>query len=411
MKIFIIILFLILIVSMIFIIILKRNKKKKMSIILDNKENYFPQVQIVEDDEIVPVEKNKIKNLDVKNAISKIDNYLPKGVLIKNNVENATEILKEGRAYFSAAKDGVENMLEVNGSNEVYGIQMKNKKFNKQTKFLNETDIIQEQAKNELVNAGFSAASMIVGQYYMDEINNKLEDISESIDKISEVQDSEYTGKIGSIITKVREVIEYKDEILNNKYSRDKRYDEIMFVEKDCKELLGEANDMINKILKKNNNINYEKYIKEIKNINTWFVRQQLLQDLLLQIDDIRYVLANGNESAKLSHNTYNKYAITTNQVNNKLENWNKNNIEKFGIDIQQSRKNGKLYFIRKNTIGKIKEEWAYDKVKDKEKLLIGKQINIKEFKEYNDKKRDEVIKIQRYKGEYYNLLAKDDEE
>ena len=79
----------------------------------------------------------------------------------------------------------------------------------------------------------------------MNEINNKLEDIKNDINEISNYLDSEYQGKLINIISKLKEITDNRIEILNNEFSTKKRYDEIIDLEKECKILLGQANDEI----------------------------------------------------------------------------------------------------------------------------------------------------------------------
>ena len=212
----------------------------------------FPNIQIIEDDSIVPVESNRISDIDIKNAIATIDNISTKSYVVGNNIKTATELAKNNRAFFSAAKEGTEKMLGVKGTNEVYGIQMKDGAFNKQTKFIREDQLIESTAKNAIVHAGFNAASMVVGQYYMNEINCKLENIQNNIKDIQSDLDAEYQGKLMHIIAKIKEIIDNKNEILNNAFLRDKRYDEISREEANCTTLLGQANSKIKDYTSKN---------------------------------------------------------------------------------------------------------------------------------------------------------------
>ena len=378
--------------------------KNEISFFINDKENLFPTIQIIENENFVPLEQNKIIESDIKQAISTFDNSIPNFVEIGQNIKNATEMLNSEKTFFSSAKKGTENMMKVKGSNEVYGIQMKGKKIGKQTKFLNEEKLVHSYGKNAIVNASFSAAAMVVGQYYMNEINNKMDVIKNDIQGISDFLDSEYKSKLEFIISKIREIIDNKIEILGNNYLRDKRYDEILNLETKCTELLGQANEMIKtKII--DEEIDYKKYEEYIKEIQKWFQRQQLLQSLLLEIENLRYVLAYGNESSKLSHTQYNNYLNQINSVNEKLENWHKINAEKLGIDKKSKRRKTSLFKIRKNTIGRINEDWAYRKLKDDIVAIMECQTNIKKQTPYINKKQDEKIKIQKYKGEYYNLL------
>ena len=227
------------------------SNEKENTILKQNSSNYFPTIQIIEDNKIMPSEKNKIKDSNIKNAIATIDNMLPKSAIISNNIKNGTKLLNSNRAFFSAVKKGTENMQSVGNTGRVRGIQMIKDKltqrmlFNKQTEFTREDVLVKSAGKNALVNAGFNTASMIVGQYYMNEINNKLEDIKNDINEISNYLDSEYQGKLMNIISKLKEITDNRIEILNNEFSTKKRYDEIIDLEKECKILLGQANDEI----------------------------------------------------------------------------------------------------------------------------------------------------------------------
>ena len=403
------------IVTIVFIIILiyvlkfrKRldsKEEQKVGILVNNSNSSFPTIQIVENKTLIPDEKNKIKDSDIKKAISIIDNTVTNSAMIGRNLKNSTELLNNNRAFFSASKKGTENMMKVKGTNEVYGTQVINNKFNKQTKFANENQLVKRAGKDALVNAGFSTVSMVVGQYYMNEINNKLDDLKEGINGISDYLDSDYKSRIAHIISKMKEIIENKVEILANEFSMNKRYDDILELESECSKLLGQANEMIKNNIKEID-IDYKKYEKQLKEIYKWFSRQRILQTLLLEIGNLRYVLANGNETSKLSHTQYNNYLLQSNNVDEELEKWHNSISQKLGIDIKEARRNGKFFNVKKNTIGKINEEWAYHKINENVVKLIESQTNVKKLEPYISKKQDEIIKIQKYNGEYYNLLG-----
>ncbi|WP_304683109.1 hypothetical protein [uncultured Clostridium sp.] len=398
-------------VSIIVFCFIKLNKNTKDKIVeekngklINNVESTFPDIQIIENNTLAPLEKNKISDSSIEHSIAILDNSISNSIMVGKNIKNATELLNNKRAFFSATKKGTENMIKINGTNERIGTQAINGKFNKQTKFLEENRLIQSSGKDALLNAGFSATSMIVGQYYMNEINNKLDIIKDNIQGISDLLDSEFQGKLGQIISKMQEIIDNKVEILNNEYSRDKRYNEVLDLEQSCTKLLGQANEMI-----KNNitdeNIDYKKYERQTNEIYKWFSRQQILRMLLIKIGDLRYVLSYGNETSKLSHTQYNYYIKQINSVNEELENWHKLMSKKLGIDTKEFRRNGKFYTIKKNTIGKIKEDWAYHKLNNDIVALIDNQSNIERLIPYTNKKQDDIIKIQKYNGKYYNLL------
>ena len=165
----------------------KNNKKEKVikkevSLSVDNNISNFPDIQIIENATLIPSEKNKIVDSNVKNAISILDNSVSKSAMVGKNLGTASKALNSDRAFFSAAKSGTENMMKMKGSNEFIGTQMVDGKFSKQTRFLSEDKMMANMGKDALVNACFNAASMVVGQYYMNEINDKLENIKHDID-------------------------------------------------------------------------------------------------------------------------------------------------------------------------------------------------------------------------------------
>lgn len=381
---------------------INKNDEKEIGILVNDKNSFFPTIQVIENNAIIPSESNIIKDVEIKKAISLIDNSVVNSAIIGNNLKTSKKLLDNSRAFFSASKNGTENMLNVKGTNMVYGTQMKDGLFNANTKFTREDNLIKSASQNSLVNAGFATASMLVGQYYMNEINNKLEILKENIQDISDFLDSAYQSRLAKIISKMQEIIDNKQEILNNEYSRNKRYDDVLRLEDTCIELLGQANDIIKRNISKDD-IDYKKYEKTLNEISKWFSRQQILQRLLLEIGNLRYVLAYGNETSKLSHTQYNNYLLLTNETNDNLEKWHNSIGNNLGIDVKELRRNAQLF--KKYTIGLINENWAYSKINDKTGKNITNQTNIIKLKPYNSNKQDEVIKIQRYNGEYYNLI------
>lgn len=406
----------IIIITIVLIYVLKYNKKniskeeKEIGMLASDNNSNFPTIQIIENNTLVPDEKNKINDLDIKKSISIIDNTVVNASMIGKNLKNSAELLNNNRAFFSAVRKGTENMQTVGKTGKVYGSQMKKDKltkrmlYDKQTVFTKEDTLIKSAGKNALVNAGFNTASMIVGQYYMNEINNKLDELQENINGISDYLDSEYKSRIAYIISKIKEITENKIEILSNEFSCNKRYDDILELENDCSKLLGQANEMIKNNIKRDN-LDYSKYEKKLKEAYKWFSRQQILQTLLLEIGNLRYILAKGNETSKLSHTQYNNYLLQSNNVNELLKQWHDTISLKLGIDVNQARRNARFFKAKKYTIGKINEDWAYNKLDEKVVKLIENQTNAKKLEPCMNNKQDEIIKIQKYNGEYYNLF------
>ena len=378
----------------------------------DEQPSYFPAIQIIENNDIIPSNKALIKNEVVKSTLSKIDNVAPKTSNIASSSKNAVELAKNGKVLFSASVEDANKMINV-GKNKVIGTQVdviKNKKlgrkenlFTGQTQFTKETELSKDLTKQQLTDVGMNAASMIVGQYYMSEINDKLASMKESIDNISIFQTSEYKSRIISIVSKIDEVTKNQIDIMSNEETRKNSYHDIKDLESECTKLLGQANEQICENIK-DNSLSAKNYFEKVKVVDEWYKWQQTTLSLLLKIGDLRYTLANGSEKDSLSHHQYNNYLDRTNEINKKLELWHDNYINKYGIDIDKHRKNGSLFKVRKKTIGLIKEEWNYNKVEDSTIKQIADQIESKKYNKLISDKKDDVILIQKYKGNYYNV-------
>lgn len=399
--------------------VINNNKKKENNVELKNEStndlvnsntSYFPSIQIIENNIIIPDEKNIIKNEEIKNTLATIDNIAIKGGMVANSSKKIIELANSGRVIFSASAEDAAKMIK-NSEGKYLGTQVskienlltgkRKNSFTGQTQFTKESSLIDNVKKQELTNMTMNAASMVVGQYYMSEINDKLEEMKESIDNIATFQTSEYKGKIIAIVSKIDEITKNQYDILSNNEARKNSYHDVKDIEAECTKLLGQANTIIMNNIK-DKNLNTKQYFEKIEKIEEWFKWQQITQSLLLKIEDLRYTLANGSEKNSLSHHQFNNYIELTGKVNEQLELWHDNYIKKIGIDIDKSRKKGNLFTIRKNTIGLINKDWNYDKIDKEIVRKIATQIEPKKYNKVINNKKDELIIIQKYKGNYY---------
>ena len=80
---------------------------------------------------------------------------------------------------------------------------------------------IDNAAANKLAVAGtanavMGVASMIVGQYYMTEINDQLEDINARIEKIADFQQNEFKSKVYALVAEVQKSSTFQVETIEN---------------------------------------------------------------------------------------------------------------------------------------------------------------------------------------------------
>ena len=135
------------------------------------------------------------------------------------------------------------------------------------------------------VTSGVMAiASMVVGQYYMTQINDQLGDINKELDKLSSFQDKEFMAKIYAIIAEVQTCSQFKLEIVDNEEQRKRELDHLKSLEHECAELLGQANLTL-KDFEKKTNLDYSEYEKYVFEAEKWYQYQQILLKILLKID------------------------------------------------------------------------------------------------------------------------------
>lgn len=121
------------------------------------------------------------------------------------------------------------------------------------------------------VAAAMGVASMVVGQYYMTQINAELGAISDGISEIKNFQDNEYRSRVFSLLAHVKKIADFRTEILENNELRISKINQLDSLEEECTQLLGQANLTLAGFAKKTN-LDYEEYEKVVGNAQNWFM-------------------------------------------------------------------------------------------------------------------------------------------
>ena len=137
---------------------------------------------------------------------------------------------------------------------------------------------------------------MVVGQYYMTQINAELSEISDGLEKISTFQDNEYKSKVFALVAQVKKISAFQGEILENDSLRRSEIDHLNKLEDQCIELLGQANLTVAGFAKKQD-LDYEAYEKEIREAQNWYMYQQTLLEVMNKISELKYALHMGEVS------------------------------------------------------------------------------------------------------------------
>ena len=189
------------------------------------------------------------------------------------------------------------------------------------------------------VTSGVMAvASMVVGQYYMTQINDQLGDINKELDKLSSFQDKEFMAKIYAIIAEVQTCSQFKLEIVDNEEQRKRELDHLKSLEHECAELLGQANLTL-KDFEKKTNLDYSEYEKYVFEAEKWYQYQQILLKILLKIEELTYSLYLGEVSREYCYSKFMPYAKQADDALISVETWHKQNSEALEIDLEASRR------------------------------------------------------------------------
>ena len=93
----------------------------------------------------------------------------------------------------------------------------------------------------------FSVASVIVGQYYMQQIDTKIGAISNELKDIASTIDIQYRSQAASLIESVYNISKFQVDTISNEELRLRELDNIQELRKDCQTLLNQAEAEIEK--------------------------------------------------------------------------------------------------------------------------------------------------------------------
>lgn len=193
-------------------------------------------------------------------------------------------------------------------------------------------------AKLNLANSVMGVAALVVGQYYMTQINDQLEDIAGEIEKIADFQSNEFKSKVYALVAEIQKSSTFQVEIIENDELRNRELVYLKSLEHECIQLLGQANLSLQDITN-NKDINFDKYEKLIREAEIWYQYQQVLLDVLYKISDLSYALNLGEISRENSYALYLPYAKQSEGTLEKLIDWHKDNGTKLGINLNESRR------------------------------------------------------------------------
>lgn len=267
---------------------------------------------------------------------------------------------------------------------------------------------------NGLANV-MNVASLVVGQYYMSEINSKIETLNKSVNKIIDFQEREFKSRILALIALVREISNFSSEIMESDDLRNRKLQTLEDLKKEDAQLLQQVNITIDEIIKKNQRAEYKEYQERTVDITLLLEYQQVLLTVLENICKLTNLLGKGKNSIEMSYFIFNTYWEQSNQIRVSLEEWHQNQAWRLGIDIRKNRRSKKGFESLITAIPSLfKDDWNYKELeagvgekistqKDKNQLaynepedVYGKDVPIiiKDAKYYYLREISDMVKI-----------------
>lgn len=182
------------------------------------------------------------------------------------------------------------------------------------------------------VAAAMGVASMIVGQYYMTQINAELGVINDGISKISDFQDNEYRSRVYSLVAHITKIADYQTEILENDEIRLSKISQLDSLEEECTKLLGQA-DLTLADFANRNDLDYSEYEQVLEDAQNWFMYQKSLLEVLYKIADLRYTLHLGAVSRGQCGALLLTYTKQVDDTQIRLTNWHQATTKRLKID------------------------------------------------------------------------------
>ena len=196
----------------------------------------------------------------------------------------------------------------------------------------------QELAAANVAGSVMNIASLVVGQYYMAQINGRLESVEEGIGKISEFQNVEYRSAVYALVAAVKKSSTFRVEVMENDELRIRELSYLKERENECAKLLGHANITIEQISKKRD-LDFDGYEAAVWTADSWWQYQQVLLQVMTEIAELTYTLNRGALSRENSYALLLPYASQAESSFKKLSAWHGDYMSKLEIDTKSSRR------------------------------------------------------------------------
>ncbi len=262
-----------------------------------------------------------------------------------------------------------------------------------------------------LANAGaavMGVTSMVVGQYYMAQVDKQLSLIRDSLSRVLDFLDVQYKSEVASLMESVYNISRFQISSIENEELRSRELDNIQELRKDCQKLLNQAETTIETLTSKTYS-SYGEYENKIKEIEKWNQYQLILVKLLYQLNILDFTLHLGIKSKEQCFGSFSLHTTKIEILHTRLVGWHKNQCEVLKIDLDESRRKhtGFLSWLEK-PISWINDDWNYEKIGSQTvRMIKGQTAEVGEITYTSDNLFEEDVEIIARNGKYYYLPFK----
>lgn len=262
------------------------------------------------------------------------------------------------------------------------------------------------------VSAIMNVASMVVGQYYMKQVDTQLTLMAGQISAVIDFLDDQYKSEVVSLIESVSNIAKFQISSIENEELRGRELDNIQELRKDSQKLINLAEITLERLTSKTCP-KYEEYESSIKIIEKWTQYQTILIKILYQLNILDFTLHLGVKSKEQSFASFQTHTAKVENMHTRLVEWHTKQCEAFKINIEESRRKhtGLLGFLEK-PISLIKDAWNYQEVNSETIRMIKEQTaDIEKTSNSFDNLFNADVEIIARNGKYYYLpLTKEEQ-
>ena len=330
------------------------------------------------------IDENKLVEIKDRKVLAHVNNLIPGFAQVGNAAHSAVQATQaKGEVLYRAIIPAGAKLTDSKAmENAVRGI------YHGADGIKGHANLVAVKGPTALANtaaAAMGVASMVVGQYYMAQINTELEKISQDLSKVIDFQDNEYRSKVFSLLTHVNRIANFEVEILENNELRLSKITQLDSLEEKGTELLGQANlTLVGYTLKKE--LDYNVYEKNLGEIQKWYMYQKSLLEVLYKISELRYALHFGQVSREQCVALLPTYTQQVIDAKEKLTNWHKGMIKYLNIETEEKRiKRFGLDRALYSIPSLFKDKFKYKSMAENTvKLIEGQSATIGEIYDYD---------------------------